>query len=165
MRQQIVNNKKTHDRCFEKNTMPCWADSSIAFLSLSLLQSLRSAKLWIWSSYSYRNMLGEVIRNNVNFEGSLGELTRTSCGTSVFFARWDAEFGLPGDHQTSRRPQPSARVGRRLLIPTPQSLKSLIERSVWATRGWIYQQRTCSCPPAGSHRRTAILRMQATQRL
>ena len=84
MRQQAVNGKH-YERYFENHSMPCCADSSIAFLSFSLLQSFRSAKPWIWSSYSCFSRSMQIHQNRSQLQ-RMGQLTLNSCGTSVFFA-------------------------------------------------------------------------------
>lgn len=61
--QQTFNGKSIYDKYSENHSMPCCAASSIAFLSLSLLQSLRSANPWTWSSYNYPKTSARIYHN------------------------------------------------------------------------------------------------------
>ncbi|RDL40215.1 uncharacterized protein BP5553_00194 [Venustampulla echinocandica] len=50
------------------------------------------------------------------------------------------EHGLPGVRGTARNSQPHLRQGDRAYISTLPHLRSAINNSKWATRGWTYQE-------------------------
>jgi hypothetical protein len=60
--------------------------------------------------------------------------------TIVAAAGQDATFGLPGVDIRPRLPQPSAKIGDKLLVSTLPELKVVLKFSKWITRGWTYQE-------------------------
>lgn len=54
------------------------------------------------------------------------------------------DHGLPGVMTRPRRSHPFAVIDGRMLVATMPHPKSAIERSVWATRGWTYQEAILS---------------------
>jgi len=52
--------------------------------------------------------------------------------------------GLPGVFGNSRRPQPCFRTARGCLVSSCPPILTLTQASVWATRGWTYQEARLS---------------------
>lgn len=49
-------------------------------------------------------------------------------------------YGLPGVQGRTRNPQPSVKLGGKLLISALGDPVQLLEKSKWMTRGWTYQE-------------------------
>ena len=60
--------------------------------------------------------------------------------TIVAAAGEDAHFGLPGVGGQRRLHQPSAKIGDEFLVSTLPDLSTVLGATVWATRGWTYQE-------------------------
>ncbi|PMD33032.1 hypothetical protein L207DRAFT_518386 [Hyaloscypha variabilis F] len=65
--------------------------------------------------------------------------------TLIGAAGTDPSYGLPGVGRRHRKPQPRATVaGGRTLLWDLGDPKELIEKAVWSTRGWTYQEALLS---------------------
>lgn len=64
--------------------------------------------------------------------------------TLIAAAGRDAHFGLPGVGATPRKLQPQMRMHGITMASTLAHSETLIEKSVWATRGWTYQEAMLS---------------------
>ncbi|KAH7343105.1 heterokaryon incompatibility protein-domain-containing protein, partial [Pyrenochaeta sp. MPI-SDFR-AT-0127] len=69
---------------------------------------------------------------------------RQAIATIVAAAGKDADFGLVGASVRSRLEQPLAKVGKYTLFSTLAHPRSTIANSVWASRGWTYQEALLS---------------------
>jgi hypothetical protein len=64
--------------------------------------------------------------------------------TIIAAAGQDPDFGLPGVGPRTRRPQPFAVVGQKLLISWSENPTDMIRSSAWFQRGWTYQEALLS---------------------
>ncbi|KAF2807578.1 HET-domain-containing protein [Mytilinidion resinicola] len=60
--------------------------------------------------------------------------------TLIAAAGKDSHHGLPSVSLTPRAPQPCARINGAVYVSTLRPPPELIDKSVWATRGWAYQE-------------------------
>ncbi|KAF2175160.1 HET-domain-containing protein, partial [Zopfia rhizophila CBS 207.26] len=82
----------------------------------------------------HRAIREEQLRNMDVIYGS-AELTVVAAAGS------DSSFGLPGIKPLQpRRPQSCARVTGHILVSIPPDPASVLKSSVWAARGWTYQE-------------------------
>lgn len=64
--------------------------------------------------------------------------------TIIAAAGVDPSYGLPGVEHVSQNTQPSAKVGKHLLVSTLPDPTNLVRGSKWVTRGWTYQEAILS---------------------
>ena len=60
--------------------------------------------------------------------------------TLVAAAGADARYGLPGVGQRTRKPQENINIGSLKLVRIPPHTSCALRFSVWASRGWTYQE-------------------------
>jgi len=77
---------------------------------------------------------------------SMDKIYQNAWATIVACAGLDCEYGLPGIGKRPRFEQLSAKTpdDKMLLISTLPPLSTAIQKSVWATRGWTYQEAVLS---------------------
>ncbi|TPX16006.1 uncharacterized protein E0L32_000340 [Thyridium curvatum] len=74
----------------------------------------------------------------------MGDIYRNSSLTIVAAAGDRDSYGLPGVRYRPRAAQPYAKAGSHLLLSSLSDPQELVRESVWATRGWTFQEARLS---------------------
>ncbi|MCJ1354059.1 MAG: hypothetical protein MMC33_004046 [Icmadophila ericetorum] len=104
--------------------------------AMRITRELGYTHLWVdryCIQESDKDKLHEQLRN-------MGILYQNAAVTLIAAAGEDASFGLPGARNHSRNSQPRAQVKKHLLLSGLTHPQIRIEQSMWASRGWTYQE-------------------------
>ncbi|KAK4447241.1 heterokaryon incompatibility protein-domain-containing protein, partial [Podospora aff. communis PSN243] len=75
---------------------------------------------------------------------NMDKIYQNASATIVACAGSDSEYGLPGVSGVSRTLQLSSKTTGGTFVSALPALPSVLKASVWATRGWIYQEAILS---------------------
>jgi Heterokaryon incompatibility protein (HET) len=108
--------------------------------ALTVVKRLGQRYLWI-DKYCIDRRDNDYLAYQIR---NMDRIYESAYATIVACAGKDASCGLPGVGTTHRRRQPSAMVRDELLVSTLPHISSVLNSSVWATRGWTYQEAVLS---------------------
>jgi Heterokaryon incompatibility protein (HET) len=108
--------------------------------ALTVVKALGERYLWV-DKYCIDSTNEETRHYQIK---NMDHIYEGAYATIVACAGSNSSFGLPGVGSTPRKRQPSARVGNQLLVSTLPELSSVLQNTIWATRGWTYQEAILS---------------------